>query len=79
MTAASTIRRSGRTPSTREQIEQVETAHGEMLANRLRAAGVVIDHEHLGRLAHDVVLDEALERAVAQGDQRQRNEAPNDA
>jgi hypothetical protein len=44
---------------------QAVTAHREHIARLLSEAGVDIDADGVGHLPHEVVLDEALARAVA--------------
>lgn len=44
--------------------EEAEHAHYVWLADVLRAAGVAISVEDVGRLPHDVVLDDALREAT---------------
>jgi hypothetical protein len=51
-------------PTDGQTREHVDAAHRERIAGRLRAAGEQVDAAQVSRLAHDVVLDDALERAL---------------
>lgn len=52
-------------PVGRQTWEQVDAWHRQFIAERLQQAGVTISAEEVGRLAHDVILDEEFERALA--------------
>jgi hypothetical protein len=52
-------------PVDQQTWEQVEARHWEFIAERLGAAGVTIRADEVGRLEHDVVLNERLRTAVS--------------